>query len=173
MNYRRYYVPNSIVFITQIVFHREPLFADEDTLNHLLTIMRKTKEIHPFSMLGYVFLPDHFHLLIKPTGDGNFSQIMHSVKSYFSQMHRKRIDTTGRLRVWQRRFHDHIIRDERDLAHHLDYIHYNPIKHGFVTRPEEWPHSSFPHWKERGAYPERWGWVLPDSLRDLGSDDWE
>lgn len=167
MNYRRYYTPNATVFITQVVFQREPFFADEERLAELLTIIRNVKEFRPFIMLGYVFLPDHFHLLIRLTGESNFSQIMHSIKSYYSQQHRKRLGVSGRLQVWQRRFHDHIIRDERDFASHLDYIHYNPVRHGLVTRPEDWPHSSFQYWKVRGAYPNQWGWNLPDSLRGM------
>jgi putative transposase len=84
-------------------------------------------------------------------------------------MPKRRLEIDGHLRFWQKRFWDHIIRDEEDLAQHLDYIHYNPVKHGLVTRPEEWQHSSFIAWQERGAYPEQWGWTLPGSL---GRNDW-
>lgn len=69
MDFRRYYAPGATVFITQVVQDREPIFRDEDCLELLLTTLRRVKELHPFSMLGYVFLPDHFHLLIRPTGE--------------------------------------------------------------------------------------------------------
>jgi putative transposase len=80
MNFRRYYVPNAIVFITQVVQDRAPIFGEEKHLELLRSTLRRVKELHPFSMLGYVFLPDHFHLMIKPTGSSTFSQIMHSLK---------------------------------------------------------------------------------------------
>lgn len=120
-------------------------------------------------MLGYVFLPDHLHLLIRPTGDSNFSQIMHSLKPNFKAYKRLR-GIRGRLSLWQRRFWDHIIRDHEDLARHLDYIHYNPVKHGLTANPEMWSQSSFLAWKERGAYPDQWGWSVPESLDRWDAD---
>lgn len=72
------------------------------------------------------------------------------------------------MNFWQMRFWDHIIRDEVDLQRHLDYIHYNPVKHGWVAKPEDWPHSSFLAWKERGAYTDGWGWSEPQSVVGCG-----
>ena len=66
--------------------------------------------------------------------------------------------------MWQRRFWDHSIRNPEDLERHLDYIHYNPVKHGLVAKPEVWSQSSFLAWKEHGAYPDQWGWSVPESL---------
>ena len=167
MNFRRYYVPNAIVFITQVVEERYPAFRNEIYLQLLRATLRQVKVLHPFSMLGYVFLPDHFHLLIRPTGESNFSQIMHSLKPNFTKAYKQATGVTGPMKFWQKRFYDHIIRDETDLHHHLDYIHFNPVKHGLVTKPEDWPHSSFLAWKERGAYPEQWGWQIPDTVTKL------
>ena len=167
MNFRRYYVPDAIVFITQVVQDRKPVFRDEIYLELLLSTLRRVKELRPFAMLGYVFLPDHFHLLIRPIGDSNFSQIMHSLKPNFTKAYKQTIGFTGSLRFWQKRFWDHVIRDETDLQRHLDYIHYNPVKHGLVIKPEDWAHSSFLAWKERGAYPDEWGWAVPRSLAGL------
>jgi putative transposase len=168
MNFRRYYVPNSIVFITQVVQDRKPVFRNEAHLELLRSTLRRVKELHPFSMLGYAFLPDHFHLLIKPTGDSNFSRIMHSLKPNFTKAYKRAIGITGSMKFWQKRFWDHIIRDEVDLRRHLDYVHYNPVKHGLVTKPEDWVHSSFLTWKKRGAYPDGWGWSEPQSV--IGCD---
>ena len=168
MNYRRYYVPNSIVFITQIVHTRTPIFNDNKDVDLLRETLRNVKELRPFSMLSYVFLPDHFHLLFLPTGDSNFSQIMHSLKPNFTKAYKKRMNISGRMKFWQRRFYDHVIRDETDLKHHLDYIHYNPVKHRLVSRPEDWKHSSFLAWKQKGAYPDQWGWdSLPQTIVDM------
>ncbi|MCE7987214.1 MAG: transposase [Caldilinea sp. CFX5] len=164
MNFRRYYIPNAIVFITNVVNLREPIFANETYLELFRSTLRNTQKLHPFDMIGYVFLWDHMHLLLRPTGASNFSQIMHSAKSYFTYSYKQRLGITGSMKFWQKRFYDHIIRDEEDFANHLHYIHYNPVKHGYVTRPEDWPHSSFLTWKQRGAYPDGWGWSLPDAL---------
>lgn len=161
VNFRRYYVPNAIIFITQVVQDRIPVFRDETHLELLLSTLRQVKELHPFSMLGYVFLPDHFHLLVKPTGSSTYSQIMHSLKPNFTKAYKRSIGVTGSMKFWQKRFWEHTIRDEQDFQRHLDYMHFNPVKHGLVTKPEDWAHSSFLAWKERGAYEDGWGWSAP------------
>jgi len=167
MNIRRYYVPDSIVFITQVVDRRIPIFKDDRYVELLRSVLRQVKVLHPFRMMGYVFLPDHFHLSIQPTGESNFSQIMHSVKRNFTIAYKRETGLDGPMRFWQKGFWDHIIRSPEDFEHHLDYIHYNPVHHGLVARPEDWSHSSFLMWKERNVYPEKWGWSLPDSVANI------
>jgi putative transposase len=76
MNFRRYYIPGSAIFITQVVQNREPIFHNPQNIVLLREILRNVKELHPFVMLGYVFLLDHFHLIIQPIGESNFSGIM-------------------------------------------------------------------------------------------------
>jgi putative transposase len=169
MNFRRYYVPNAVVFITQVVQDRPPIFRNEAHLDLLLSTLHRVKELHPFAMLGYVFLPDHFHLLIKPEENSTFSQVMHSLKPNFTKAYKQTIGVAGSMKFWQKRFWDHIIRDEADFERHLDYIHYNPVKHGLVHKPEDWPRSSFLAWKARGAYADGWGWSAPHSVAEF---DW-
>ena len=166
LSIRRYYVPNAIVFITQVVDRRTPIFQHEAHLSLLRATLHNVKELHPFNMLGYVFLPDHFHLLIRPTGQSNFSKIMHSLKQNFTKSYKGSLGISGSMKFWQKGFWDHVIRDEVDLARHLDYIHYNPVRHQLVTRPEDWPHSSYLYWQQQNAYAERWGWSLPEALVD-------
>ncbi|MDM8528478.1 transposase [Anaerolineales bacterium HSG24] len=168
-NIRRYYLPNRIIFITQVVHTREMVFANPIYVTLLREKLRIVKSLHPFSMLGYVFLPDHFHLLIKPTGESNFSQIMHSLKPNFTKEYKKMMGITGSLKFWQKRFWDHVIRDEVDFEEHLHYIHYNPVKHGYVNKPEDWPDSSYLAWRERNVYPDQWGWTMPDCIK---TRDW-
>jgi putative transposase len=170
MNFRRYYVPDSIVFITQVVNGRAPAFSDERHVQLLRSTLRAVQKLHPFTMLAYVFLPDHIHLLLQPTGQSTFSQIMHSLKPNFTKAYKNALGITGPVRFWQQRFWDHVIRDVNDLQRHLDYIHYNPVKHGLAKRPEDWPHSSFREWKRRGAYADGWGW---NQAPDLGTMDFE
>jgi putative transposase len=170
MNYRRYYVPNAVVFITQVVADRRPVFTDEANVELLRAVLHRVKELHPFTMLGYVFLPQHLHIMLRPIGKSNFSQVMHSLKLNFTKAYKRSAGITSSLRFWQRRFYDHIIRDETDFARHLDYVHYNPVKHGLVLKPEDWPHSSFLAWKARGAYPDGWGWSILPSLVDCDGE---
>ncbi|MBX3002252.1 MAG: hypothetical protein KF893_27250, partial [Caldilineaceae bacterium] len=108
-------------------------------------------------------------LLIKPSGASNFSDIIHSFKPNFTKAYKKQLGITGSMKFWQKGFWDHIIRDEVDFQRHLDYIHYNPVHHQYVQKPEEWRHSSFGHWQSRNAYPPRWGWSLPITIAEY---DW-
>jgi len=165
MNFHRYYEPNQIVFITQVVNNRTPVFKNPHHLDLLIETLRNVKESHPFDMLAYVFLPDHFHLLIKPTGESNFSQIMHSLKYNFTSSYKKMIKFDRNLKFWQKRFWDHIIRNEKDLENHLHYIHYNPIKHGYADEMGKWKYSSFQEWQKRGAYPEDYTWQEPTNIK--------
>jgi putative transposase len=159
-----------MVFLTQVVAERAPVFQDPCYIALLRTVLKQVKALHPFAMLGYVFLPDHFHLLIRPTGTSNFSDIMHSLKPNFTKEYKKLRGVTGSMKFWQKGFWDRIIRNEHDFQRHLDYIHYNPVRHQYVQRPEDWFHSSFADWRARDAYPAGWGWCVPDSLRD---NDWQ
>ncbi len=168
MNFRRYYVPGSTVFITQVVEGRVPAFSDAALVALLRATLHTVKQLHPFTLAAYAFMPDHVHLLFSPAAGGNFSQIMHSLKPNFTKAYKQKVGLSGSLKFWQRRFWDHVIRDEMDFARHLDYVHYNPVKHGLVARPEDWPHTSFTVWKARGAYPEGWGQVRPDTATALG-----
>jgi len=170
MNIRRYYVPNAIVFITQVVERRTPIFQHQQFLALLRTTLNNVKQIHPFITHGYAFLPDHFHLLIQPTGQSNFSAMMHSFKPNFTKQYKALIGITGNMRFWQKGFWDHVIRDEIDFQRHIDYIHFNPVHHQLATKPEEWPHTSYHDWLSRHAYAQRWGWSLPDSIKYY---DWE
>lgn len=170
VNIRRYYIPNSIVFITQVVDRRIPIFVHQVFIDLLRENLRETKKYHPFSMIGYCFLPEHFHVMIRPTGASNFSDIMHSLKPNFTKDYKKQIGISGSMKFWQKGFWDHVIRDEQDFVRHLDYIHYNPVKHGLVETPEAWAHSSFVDWKQKGAYMDRWGWAFPLSINEY---DWQ
>lgn len=169
MNIRRYYVPGATVFLTQVVYGRQPIFQHPQHLTLLRTVLHNVQDHHPFQMRAYVFLPDHFHLLIRPHDGTTFSDVMHSLKRNFSIEYKAALGIHGRMRFWQKGFWDHLIRDENDFAHHLDYIHYNPVRHGLVTHPEDWPHSSFLAWRKRSVYRDRWGWSIPDSVNLI---DW-
>lgn len=166
MNFRRFYVPGSTIFITQVVAGRKPLLTEPANLTLLRETMHEVKRLHPFRILAYVFLPNHLHLLIVPNGSSNFSQIMHSLKRNFTVAYKQKhgIGKQTPVRFWQQRFWDHVIRDETDFELHMHYIHYNAVKHGLVTRPEDWLHSSFGYWQTKGYYDTEWGLVEPEAL---------
>jgi len=159
VNFHRYYYPGQIVFITQVVKDRNPVFGNPEALDLLREILKNVKVLHPFSVLAYVFLPDHFHILIHPGEQSNFSKIMHSLKSNFTCEFKKKYKLSTPFTFWQKRFWDHVIRDESDLENHIHYIHYNPIKHGYVKEMSTWQYSSYSVWQERGLYNNQKVWV--------------
>jgi len=157
-NIRRYYVPNAIVFITSITQNRFPLFSIKRNIGILNLTVENVKQIHPFEIMAYVLLPDHFHWLLRLSeGDDDFSKILKSVKGNFTANYKKANHIIDPVSLWQKRFWDHVIRDEQDLKNHMDYIHWNPVKHGCVDAPEKWIHSSYPQWLEFGIYESGWG----------------
>ena len=166
MNFRRYYIPGSAVFITQVVQDREPVFHDAEKVILLRKILRNVKKLHPFTMLGYVFLPEHFHMILQPTGESNFSDIMHSLKPNFTKEYKKLVGLlpSQSMKFWQKRFWDHIIQDDRDLENHLHYIHYNPVKHGYVKDSRDWHDSSYLAWEKRGLYLPHLEWSEPEDV---------
>jgi putative transposase len=165
MNFRRYYIPGSAIFLTQVVASRRPVFQDQKFIELLKTTLKNVKDLHPFNMLGYVFLPDHFHLLLQPGENENFSTIMHSLKPNFTKEYKKLvgISSTDSLKFWQKRFWDHVIRDDKDFETHIHYINFNPVKHGYVTDARNWPNSSYLEWEKRGLYPPFFEWEEPDN----------
>ncbi len=166
MNFRRYYIPGAAVFITQVVQDREPVFRDRKAVSLLHNILNNVKELHPFELLGYVILPDHLHIVIQPTGESNFSDIMHSFKPNFTKAYKKMIglSSSQSMKFWQKRFWDHVIRDDRDLENHLHYTHFNPVKHGLINDPRKWKDSSYIEWEERGLYPPAFDWGEPKDI---------
>ena len=155
-NIRRHYVPNTAIFITSVCYKRHPILKPRWCKELLLEVLREVKDNRPYQMLAYVILDDHFHLLIKPDQKQSFSKIIQSVKQRFSHRYKKRIDAEVNG-IWQPRFWDHVIRDDNDLMHHLDYIHFNPAKHGFVSCAGEYQWSSFSEHCKKGRYPPDWG----------------
>jgi len=163
MNFHRYYIPGSAVFITEVVQSRELVFRNPNHIDLLQEILQNVKVLHPFIMLGYVFLFDHFHMIIQPVGESNFSDIMHSLKPNFTREYKKRlgIPSSQPMKFWQKRFWDHVIRDDRDFENHLHYIHFNPVKHGYEKDPRDWKYSSYIEWERRGLYPSAFKWDEP------------
>lgn len=153
-DFRRIFLPGGSYFLTLVTQHRQPIFAIERWRTCLGEAIRTAGMRHPFHIDAVVLLPDHLHLIMRlPSSTDDFSLRVASIKSTFTRtflahggheaatsaaQQRKR-----RRGVWQRWFWEHLIRDERDFEMHLNYIHYNPVKHGLTMCPHQWEPSSF------------------------------
>ena len=123
-NFRRYYIPGALVFITCVTQGRAPRLSSVDDVALLFRTMRRVQENHPYNLLAYVILPDHFHWLMRANSpDGDFSAVMHSIKRNYTLNFKREHNVRGQLTLWQQRFWDHVIRNEDDLNRHIDYIH--------------------------------------------------
>ena len=137
-----------------------PKFSSKRTAQQVDAIRQQS----PFRIDAMVVLPDHLHgVWTMPAGDCDFPKRWRRIKAGFSaaipdteprSASRRRHGERG---IWQRRYWEHLIRDERDLAAHVDYIHYNPVKHGYVQRVQDWPHSSFHRYVRDVLLPLDWG----------------
>ena len=163
--YRRAYLPGGIYFFTVVTFNRIPIFTDENRVEALRQALRKVMATRPFEIDAMVILPEHRHCIWRmPEGDADYSSRWREIKKAAS----REISTTTNARkermVWQRRFWEHAIRDEEDWRRHVDYIHYNPVKHGLASRPGEWAWSSFGNAVRKGWYEESWGASEPATI---------
>jgi REP-associated tyrosine transposase len=161
-NYRRALVPGGCWFFTaNLLDRRNGLLTAE--IEALREATRRARERYPFRIDAFVVLPDHIHTIwTLPSGDADFSTRWRLIKITFS----KAIPKTERLSkvryergergIWQRRFWEHLIRDDEDYRRHVEYCHINPVKHGLVSRVRDWPFSSFHRDVTAGLFPEDW-----------------
>src|ERR1700733_7572580 len=145
--YRRFYQSGGNYFFTLVTYYRYPFFKNLENVKKFKVAINKVKKKYPFSLNAIVVLPDHLHCLWKlPENDQDFSMRWRLIKRYFSMEMNASINHRKEKEVWQRRFWEHTIRDENDWQKHMDYIHYNPVKHGLVRMPGDWQYSSFNYW---------------------------
>jgi len=148
MHYRRSQATGATWFFTLTLANRRSrLLVEQAPL--LRQVFRQVRERHPFDIVAMVVLPDHLHTIWSlPQGDGDYPMRWSLIKSAFSRNvpRTESISSSRRSKrergLWQRRYWEHQIRDADDLQRHLDYIHYNPVKHGHVLRASDWPCSS-------------------------------
>jgi putative transposase len=161
-NYRRAFVPGGCWFFTVNLLERRKALLVEH-IDELRDAVEKTRERYPFVIDAIVVLPDHVHAVwTLPPGDADFSLRWRLIKSRFAQVlpKQERISDVRRARnergIWQRRFWEHLIRDDADYARHIEYCYINPVKHELVSRVRDWPHSSFHRDVRAGIFPEDW-----------------
>jgi putative transposase len=172
--YRRANIKGGTFFFTVTLADRS-----SDLLVRHIDILRDAygaaRGLYAFETVAICVLPDHLHAIwTLPPDDANFPLRWSLIKSKFS--HALPIDTERTVSkiakrergIWQRRYWEHVIRDEGDLARHIDYVHFNPAKHGLVSRVRDWPHSSFSRYVAKGLLPADWGGDMKEIAGKFG-----
>ncbi|MDX6804607.1 REP-associated tyrosine transposase [Terrihabitans rhizophilus] len=166
--YRRVFLPGGTFFFTVTLADRRA-----DTLVRHVDVLRRAyrtvQERLPFETIAICVLPDHLHALWRlPNGDGEYPRRWSLIKAGFSRSlpaapSRSAPKVERREKgIWQRRYWEHTVRSDADLDRHIDYVHFNPVRHGLVPRVADWPHSSFHRYVSRGHLPPDWGGDMRD-----------
>ena len=167
-DYRRWYVPGGTYFFTIVTHGRRPILCDEIARNCLHQAIEKVRTNRPFELVAIVLLPDHLHTVwTLPPGNADYPIRIKRIKEEFTLAYlasggmelppsgsRSRQGERG---IWQRRYWEHSVRDEEDLKRCVDYVHWNPKKHGFAASVRDWPWSSFHRYVDLGEYEINWG----------------
>ena len=167
-NYRRTRAEGGTYFFTVVTYRRRPLLTLPESRIALRSAIEEMRSQHPFTIEAWVLLPDHLHCIWRlPAGDNDYSKRWGLIKAGFTKKTKHLFqrdewmnDSKTRHReatIWQRRFWEHQIRDEIDYQAHMDYIHFNPVKHGLVSNVNEWPYSTFHRYVREGVYGIGWG----------------
>ena len=173
--YIRSHVKGGAYFFTVNLAQRKQNDLLVRHVDELRNACRYTKRCHPMIIEAMVVLPEHLHCIWRlPEGDDDYPLRWRLLKSHFStQIEKGETVSDSRLRknergIWQRRYWEHQIRDETDYQRHLDYIHFNPVKHVYVDKAVDWRYSSIHRWIKLGIYSEDWA-ALPDTIEQ----NWE
>lgn len=167
-NYRRACIPGATYFFTVVTHKRKPIFSIGRARQILHHAIEDVRERHPFEIEAICLLPDHLHTIwTLPVEDSAYPQRWNEIKGLFTKRFRdispvdSKISLSRRRKgegvIWQRRFWEHLVRDESDFRNHMDYLHYNPVKHGLVGQVVDWPWSSFHRFVKAGIYSADWG----------------
>lgn len=161
--YRRSHVPGTTYFFTVNTYRRQRLLTHPEVLTTLRNALRSVYEQRPFRIDALVVLPDHLHALwTLPPGDADYAvrlirlQVSQSSRQLIVQTQSASRSKRREIGFWQRRYWEHLIRDDGDFERHVDYAHYNPVKHGLVEQVRDWPYSTFHRYVRLGMYPIDW-----------------
>ena len=162
-DYRRAWHPGGTYFFTVNLLRRN---GNDLLTRHIVALRSSVSTVrrnHPFRIHAWVVLPDHLHCIIElPAGDVDYATRWRLIKMGFSKAmpiteRRSAVrQRRGERGIWQRRYWEHLIRGEADFRAHMDYVHINPLKHGLVTRVQDWPYSTFHRLVDQGIYPLDW-----------------
>lgn len=176
-NYRRANTKGGTYFFTVVTYRRQKFLCNENVRKALRNGILDVQKNHPFVIDAWVLLPDHLHCIwTLPLNDANFGKRWVMIKRFVTKQcgpDLRRNDWMNESKwqrkectIWQRRFWEHQIRDKRDYEIHMDYLHYNPVKHGYVKSVIDWPHSTFHRYVDEGIYNKSWG-----SIKDRQDGD--
>jgi putative transposase len=167
-NYRRNYLSGGSYFFTVVTENRARILLSDIAKQALRESIKDCQKRWTFEVDAFVLLEDHLHTIwTLPEIDTNYSLRWSYIKKEFSKRYliaggkeQERGDSRQHRRergIWQRRFWEHTLRDEKDFERHVDYIHYNPVKHALVTCAKDYSHSTFHRYQKRGVYDLNWG----------------
>lgn len=158
-NYKRLFVENCYLFLTLVTYQRQPILLNNTDL--LKKAFKYSFKKFNYNIFAIAIMPDHLHLILKLENIKDYPKIIYLIKYYFSiHLPKQQVSTSkenkGEKGIWQRRYWEHTIIDEKDLYKHLDYVHYNPLKHGLVSAPKEYEFSSFKKFVKNNYYDIDW-----------------
>jgi len=167
-NYRRADFDGGTYVFTLVRYHRQKILCEPHVRKALRKSIQNVRQANPFFINAWVLLPDHLHCIwTLPENDTDYSLRWAKIKRFVTKqcgtlLYREDLMKQSKKRrnestIWQRRFWEHLIRDDQDMKNHMDYIHYNPVKHNMVKRVNEWPYSTFHRHCHNGIYSENWG----------------
>jgi putative transposase len=180
--YRRSYIPGGTFFFTVVTYNRQPILTSSVSRKLLREAWKTIQTKYPFELVACCLLPNHLHCIwTLPEQDSDYSIRWRGIKGLFSKSYKKEMNIHPNLSaskmkkreagIWQRRFWEHTIFKQEDFNLHVDYIHYNPVKHGLVNRACDWPWSTFHRFRKEGVYDVDWGTVLSynyPKIKDVG-----
>lgn len=166
--YRRVRNAGGTYFFTVVTYRRRPILIHPEIRQVLREGINYVRQSMPFVIEAWVLLPDHLHAIwTLPEHDDRYAARWAVIKSCVTRGCGRLFDAGVKVNIsrekrqegsiWQRRFWEHAIRDEPDFHRHLDYIHWNPVKHGYVKNPTDWPYSTIHRFIAQGLYPSNWG----------------
>lgn len=162
MNYKRVFVPNSCVHLIVVAYNRKDIFVENIEL--LRASFKNAKQHFGFDIIAICVLPNHIHMILNPDNIKEYPKIITSIKYHFSKYYDVGVETPtygyvnkGEKGVFQRRYFEHTICSQEELNNHINYVHYNPVKHGYVKCVKDWVYSSFHKFVEDKFYDKNWG----------------
>jgi putative transposase len=176
-DYRRAREPGGTYFFTVVTFDRLPILTSPQNREILRFAWKDVQTRHPFETVAVCLLPDHLHAIWRlPVGDSDYPMRWKEIKRIFTREYirhggedgtrNESRQKQGEAAIWQRRYWEHTFYDENDLNTHIDYVHYNPLKHGLVKQVSDWQWSTFHQYEKKGVYPANWGGEADVSLME-------
>ncbi len=167
-NYRRNKIPGATYFFTVVTYNRKPIFTNQESKHLFWKTYLQVQKRYPFTSQVLCLLPDHFHCIWSlPEKDANYSLRIRELKRIFTFQYQRffpiKLGKQSNSRknkkegvVWQRRFWEHTIQNIDEYNWYMDYIHWNPVKHGYADSPFDWDVTSFHRYVKSGIYSQNW-----------------